>query len=197
MKKLVLLVMSLMMVVALCACGEKGETESKTRTKVEKSQNEVGDNDETEPKTETKEEESQNEVGDNDLNQHIDKIHPEFVSLKENANTVYLRSNKETDKSTIYEETIYNKKGDMVLADYFKRVEVVDEANADAQVQEWKDMLDRFGFEYVSVEYVDGKVVVEYCTTNITGILSIGVIPDIEQEKNLREMSGSECQIIE
>lgn len=176
MKKLVLLVMSLMMVVSLCACGEKGETEPKTQTTVEK---------------------SQNEVGDNDLNQHIDEIHPEFVSLKENANTVYLRSNKETDKYTTYEETIYNKKGDKVLADYFKRVEVVDESNANAQVQKWKDNLDRFGFEYVSVEYVDGKVVVEYCTTNITGILSMGVIPDIIQEKNLRAMNGSECQIIE
>ena len=176
MKKLVLLVMSLMMAVALCGCGEKGETEPKTQTTVE---------------------ESQNEVGDNDLNQHIDEIHPEFVSLKENANTIYLRSNKETDKLTIYEETIYNKKGDMILADYFKRIEAVDEANADAQVQEWKDMLDRYAFEYVSVEYVDGKVVVEYCTTNITDILDIGVIPDIEQEKNLREMNGYECQIIE
>lgn len=80
----------------------------------------------------------------------------------------------------------------MILADYFKRVEAVDEANADAQVQKWKDMLDRFGFEYVSVEYVDGKVVVEYCTTNITGILSMGVIPDIEQEKTCaRRMAPS------
>ena len=86
---------------------------------------------------------------------------------------------------------------DFVPVGYQPEVSSGKAAGKQVRDKEWKDMLDRFGFEYVSVEYVDGKVVVEYCTTNITGILSMGVIPDIEQEKNLREKNGSECQIIE